>query len=323
MSCANAGAVTEAIIQAMGKDGRQYAGQTKRVDFSCGEIKHALGESVRGADCWVIQVFNRGDAGDIIKEFYEAKVLLRTLKDCHASSWNLVMPYLPNTRQEKQWGREGYLFKMIVDELLLLGATEIVTFDLHDSACASLFDGHCTHLYTSHVLIPAIREEHPHFDVVCSTDTGSTKMAEFYAKQFDCEAAMMYKGSSRSNEGRKIKVHKLAGEVSGKKVLVVDELNDTGGTLVSGCEFLIDQKGAAEVVVAIAHTQGAGNCQNQLHNLCARSQVKGYYTTDSILQMPGFYETIPKARVISLVPMIKDSILHIHHHESVEGNYLV
>ena len=317
--CPGAASISAAIIKNLGEP---TPCQAYFVNFSSGELKFTLSESVRGRHCWVVQVYNRGYGNDLIKQFYEAKALLRTLKDCHAASWNLVMPYLPNTRQERQWGREGYLFKMIVDELLLLGVKDIITFDLHDGATASLFDGHCTHLFTSHTLIPQLKQDY-NFDVVCAADTGAAKLAEFYARRFGCELAVLAKGCKRQAAGREVVDHKLAGNVSQKRVLIVDELCDTGGTLISGAEFLLEQGGAAEIFLVVVHTIGAKDCRERLVRFCQKPEVKGYYTTDSILQPAGFFDGIPKAKIISLAPMIAETIKNIHSGGSVAGAYLV
>ncbi len=318
--CHGAASVAQAIDDYFGNN---VGAEAELVRFSSGEIKFALKQSVRGADCWVIQVFNRGLGDDATRQFYEAKVLLRTLKDCHAASFNLAMPYFPNNRQEKQWGREGYLMKMLVDELLTLGVAEIIIFNLHQPATASLFDGRCTHLFASYVIIPRLKERFESFDVICSADIGSAAMAQFYAKRFGCRVAVLYKGSEHTATGREIEHFALAGDVRGRKVLVVDDIADTVGTLEKGINFLIDEEGASQIAISVVHTIGAGDGREKLIRLCQRPEVIGYTTTNTILQPAGFFEGIPNITIVDLNPTIAETIKNIHEHRSVGGVYLV
>jgi len=308
-----------------GQIGPNLFGNAEFTAFRTGQLKWHLPESVRGSECWVIQFFNRKHSDDIVKQFQEAKVLLRTLKDCHAASWNLVMPLLPETRQDQQWGREPYTFFQLAQELVQLGVTEVITYDLHNAATAAYFDGHCTHLYTSHIFLPLLKAEFETFDVVCSADTGSTKMAEWYSRRFGCDAAIIYKGSLHTSGTREIKREeiKLAGDVQGKKVLLVDELCDSGGTLANAINFLIDQKGASQVVVVITHTVGAENCKDYLKQICSRKEVLAYWTTNSVIQQPNFWPDIPKTKVLPLQKNIAESIGNIHGHKSVMGPYRI
>lgn len=311
--------IAQEIAHRIGDD---CLGEATFSEFRSGQFKWTLPKSVRGAQCWVIQLFNRARSDDLVRQFCEAKLLLRTLKDCHAQSWNLVMPLFPDTRQDQQWGREPYSLAQHAKELLGLGVSEVITYDLHNPATAALFDGRCTHLFTSFIFLPMLEANFESFDVVASTDTGSAKMAEWYGRRFpNCDVAVMYKGAKRGTATREIAEHKLAGEVRGKKVLVVDELCDSGGTLVTAVNFLIDEKGASQVTIVIPHTTGTADCQQKLAQLCERKEVLGYWTSDSVLQETGFYEGIPKAKVIALEPHIADAIRNIHHHESVAGSY--
>jgi ribose-phosphate pyrophosphokinase len=211
---------------------------------------------------------------------------------------------------------------MLVDELLTLGVKDVIIFDLHEPATASLFDGRCSHLYASHDFLPRLQDEFDSFDVVCSADTGAAKMAEWYASRFACDFAVMAKGSSRKATGRTVKEGKLAGDVAGKKVLVVDELNDSGGTLLTAADFLIRERGAAQLVMAIVHSIASGECQDRLAQLCQKPEVRAYWTTNSVLQADGFYGSIPKVRVIPLESTIAETIRNIHQRQSVGGVYL-
>jgi len=312
----------EIAAQIARRIGDDCLGEAIFSEFRSGQIKWTLPESVRGAECWVIQFFNRARSDDLVRQFYEAKMLLRTLKDCHAQSWNLAMPLLPDTRQDQQWGREPYSLAQHAKELKELGVSEVITYDLHNPATAALFDGSCTHLFTSFIFLPMLEAAFQSFDVVASTDTGSAKMAEWYSRRFPrCEVAMMYKGAKRGTMTREIAEHKLAGDVSGKKILVVDELCDSGGTLVSAVNFLIDEKGASQVIIVIPHTTGTGDCQQKLAQLCERPEILGYWTTDSVWQPAGFYESIPRATIVDLGPHLAEAIGNIHNHESVQGSY--
>lgn len=299
-------------------------GELKRINYSMGEFKFDLPRSVRGSHCVVVAALNRGISDNIIEQFFEALVLIRTLKDCHAGKVTLVMAYLPCTRQEKQWAREGLLFPFIVDMLLMAGVDNVITFDLHEGSTVGLFRGKCTHIFASYDLIPVLKNLHGGFDVICSADTGAAKMAEYYsgAKRFNCEVAVLFKNTTHTPEGREIEDHHLAGEVEGKKVLLVDELCDGGGTLSSGAEFLINKKGAREIVICIVHTVGSRDCKNKLVELCNRPEVKGYVTTDSIIQVDGFFQGIPNLEVISLQDTIGQTVANIHQGESVSKVYL-
>ncbi|GAA4371935.1 ribose-phosphate diphosphokinase [Agromyces bauzanensis] len=217
--------------------------------FANGELYARYDESVRGTDAFVIQ----SHATPINEWLMEQLIMVDALKRASAKRITVVSPFYPYARQDKKGrGREPISARLVADLYKAAGADRIMSIDLHAAQIQGFFDGPVDHLFAMPVLLEHFRQLlDPQTLTVVSPDMGRVRVADIWSDKLGAPLAIIHKRRDPlvPNE---VSVHEIVGTVEGRVCLIVDDLIDTGRTIVKAAEAL-KANGAIGVVVAATH----------------------------------------------------------------------
>jgi ribose-phosphate pyrophosphokinase len=217
--------------------------------FANGEIYARYGESVRGCDAFVIQSHT-----DPINEWLmEQLIMVDALKRASAKRITVVAPFYPYARQDKKGrGREPISARLIADLFKAAGADRIMSVDLHAAQIQGFFDGPVDHLFAMPVLLEHFRSKLDTSNLtVVSPDMGRVRVADIWSDKLGAPLAIIHKRRDPLVPN-KVSVHEIIGPVEGRVCLIVDDMIDTGRTIVAAAQAL-KEAGALSVVVAATH----------------------------------------------------------------------
>ncbi len=222
---------------------------TEARTFASSEIYARYGESVRGADAFVIQSHTR----PVNEWLMEQLIMIDALKRASAKRITVVAPYYPYARQDKKGrGREPISARLVADMFKVAGADRIMSVDLHAAQIQGFFDGPVDHLFAMPVLLEHFRALlDPAILTVVSPDMGRVKVADNWSDKLGAPLAIIHKRRDPLVPNQ-VSVHEIVGDVEGRMCLLVDDLIDTGRTIVKAAEAL-KASGALGVVVAATH----------------------------------------------------------------------
>ena len=278
--------------------------------FSDGEINLTIGESVRGADCFIIQP----TCTPVHNNLMELLIMTDALRRASAKRITAVLPYYGYARQDrKDKARDPITAKLVANLIVEAGADRVLTVDLHARQLQGFFDVPVDHLNAAHLLSEYIKNRMDIGDVaVVSPDIGGVTRARNLAELLEVPLAIIDKRRTQPNVAE---IMHLIGEVSGKKAILIDDIVDTGGSLSLGAEKLMAE-GAKEVYSCCTHAVLSGPSKKTL--------------TDSVLKEVVVTNTIPlpeekqidKIKVISIAPLIGEAIIRIHEDISVSKLFI-
>jgi ribose-phosphate pyrophosphokinase len=280
---------------------------SKEVWFSAGEVKTEVLENIRGDDVYVFQSLFEPHSERSVNDSLMA--LLTAVNAAHqsdAETVTAVVPLFPYARQERKRGREGVTAAQVAQFLEVSGARRVITMDVHAEAVVSAFrQARFENLHAARVIFEHIRRTHLQESlVVVSPDAGGAHRARFYAKLAATEFALIDKVRDYSKPGT-IAEMRLVGQVAGKNALVVDDMVDTGGSIVRAVQTLKD-KGAKDVFVACTHPLFSGEAVERLDRAVRDGLVRKVIGTDSViwsehLRERGWYEEVSVAHLFAAV----------------------
>jgi ribose-phosphate pyrophosphokinase len=217
--------------------------------FANGELYARFDESVRGTDAFVIQ----SHAAPINEWLMEQLIMVDALKRASAKRITAVSPFYPYARQDKKGrGREPISARLVADLYKAAGADRIMSIDLHAAQIQGFFDGPVDHLFAMPVLLEHFRSIlDPETLTVVSPDMGRVRVADIWSDKLDAPLAIIHKRRDPLVPNQ-VSVHEIVGDVDGRVCLLVDDLIDTGRTIVRAAEAL-KKNGAIGVVVAATH----------------------------------------------------------------------
>ena len=276
-------------------------GEANIAEFSNGEIHCRFAESIRGADVFIINTHSAWEDGTINDSIIEHMVMVDAAQRASAKRITVVAPFYGYGRQDrKSAGREPITAKLVANMFSAAGADRLVSVDLHSGQIQGFFDGPVDHLTAMPVLVDYLKSLDTEDLVVVSPDAGRVKVAERYANQLGASLAIVHK---RRVAGKKNTVEALdvVGEVDGKVCVLIDDMIDTGGTIVAAAEQLVD-KGAASVIAATTHPVLSGPAVDRLKN----SSIEKVIVTDSLPLGPE--KRFDKLVVLSVADIIARAI---------------
>ncbi len=266
------------------------------------EIYCKIMQSVRGAHAFVIQ----STCADTNHNLMELLILIDALKRSSPEEITVIIPYFGYARQDRKVNaREPITAKLVANLITVAGADRVVTFDLHVDQIQGFFDIPVDNLEALPLLADYILDKKLKDIVVVSPDTGGTSRARKIAQYLNASLALIDKRRPKHNESQ---VMHIIGDVSGKTALLVDDMIDTGGTMVSSAKALIDA-GALDVYACVTHPVFSGDAVKKLQD----SPIKEIIITNTIPLSPE--KRIAKLKVISIGPLLAESIKRIY-----EGN---
>jgi ribose-phosphate pyrophosphokinase len=279
--------------------------------FPDGEIRVQIGQTVRGKDVFVIQ----STCPPVNDHLMELLLMVDALRRASARTICAVIPYFGYARQDrKKTGRVPISARLVANLLEAAGVDRVVTLELHAGQIQGFFNVPLDHLRADALFYQYITKNHPEWMedlVVASPDLGGLWRARRLGKLLKCPLAVVvtYRGSKGEKE--RVSDVQVIGDVRGKKVLLVDDILATGGTLVEAAEAVV-QAGAVEVYAACAHGLFVGQALERL----AHSPLRKVLVTDSI----NFQDEVrrhPLVEVVSIVHFLADAIRRIYRNESI------
>ncbi|MDH3754416.1 MAG: ribose-phosphate diphosphokinase [Acidimicrobiia bacterium] len=275
-------------------------GDPNIAEFSNGELHCRYGESIRGSDVFIVQSHTAYGTSSINDSIVEHLIMVDAARRASAKRITAVCPFFGYARQDrKAEGREPITAKMMANMFRAAGASRMVAVDLHSGQIQGFFDGPWDHLTAMPVLIDHLRSLGDDL-VIVSPDAGRVKVAERYANQLGADLAIVHK---RRVKGLKngVEAKDVVGEVEGRLCVLIDDMIDTGGTIVAAAEQLIE-KGASSVVAATTHGVFSGPAVDRIKN----SMIEKVVLTDTLPLPPE--KQLPKFEVVSVAPIIAAAI---------------
>lgn len=293
-------ALAEAIARELGCDLTPTLAQP----FSDGEIRVEIGDNVRGSDVFVLQ----STCNPVNHNLIELCLMLDALKRASAKRITAVVPYYGYARQDRKVvPRVPISAKMVSDFLSVAGAHRLLTVDLHAGQIQGFFDLPVDNLYASKVLLDYL-QQFQNDQVIISPDAGGTERARAFAKRLGAGLAIVDKRRDQPNQAQAMNI---IGDVQDKCAIVVDDMIDTGGTLVAAGEALA-AKGARSVMACATHPVLSGPAVERLEN----SKFSEIVVTDTIPLGPEA-KKCSKIKVISVAGLLAQAIRNIHQESSV------
>ena len=279
--------------------------------FANGEIYARFDESVRGADAFVIQ----SHTNPINEWLMEQLIMVDALKRASAKRITVVAPFYPYARQDKKGrGREPISARLVADLFKVAGADRIMSVDLHAAQIQGFFDGPVDHLFAMPVLLEHFRAKlDPSTLTIVSPDMGRVRVADIWSDKLGAPLAIIHKRRDPLVPNQ-ITVHEIVGEVKGRVCLIVDDLIDTGRTIVQAAEAL-RAAGAIGVVVAATHAVFSPPALELLQNEAIQEVV----VTDT-LPIPAD-KRFPTLTVLPIAPLLARAIHEVFDEGSVTSMF--
>ena len=223
---------------------------TTAYDFANGEIYVRFGESVRGADAFVLQ----SHTSPINQWIMEQLIMVDALKRASAKTITVIVPFYGYSRQDKKHrGREPISARLMADLFKTAGADRLMSVDMHSAQTQGFFDGPVDHLWAMPLLVDYVRTRvDPTNVAVVSPDAGRIRVAEQWAAKFGgCPLAFIHKTRDITRPNRAV-ANRVVGDVEGRTAILTDDLIDTGGTIAEAVRVCL-AAGAKDVIVAATH----------------------------------------------------------------------
>ena len=276
--------------------------------FADMEIFVEIQENVRGSDVFIIQSTSF-PANDHLMELL---IITDALRRASARRITAVIPYFGYARQDRKAGpRTPISAKLVANIITHAGADRVMTLDLHAGQIQGFFDIPTDNLYASPVMVRDIRERFDLANVmVVSPDVGGVVRARGLAKRINAPLAIIDKRRERAGESE---VMNVIGDVAGYTCILVDDIVDSGGTLVNAADALL-ANGAKEVYAYITHGVLSGGAAARITS----SKLKELVITDSI-QPTEAVRNAPNIRTLPIASLIAEAIGRTASEESVSS----
>jgi ribose-phosphate pyrophosphokinase len=277
--------------------------------FSDGEIHVEIDESVRGMDVFVIQSI----CSPVNDNLMELLILIDALKRASTKRITAVLPYYGYARQDRKVSpRAPISAKLVADLITTAGASRLLTVDLHAGQIQGFFNIPVDHLYAAPVLLAYLKKLKDNI-VIVSPDAGGVERARAFAKRLNASLAIIDKRRESPNVSQ---VMNIIGDVSGLTTVLLDDIVDTGGTLVRAAYALVE-KGAKEIYACCTHPVLSGRSVKVI----TESPIEEMIVTDTI-PINEKVKTCPKIKVFSIANLLAEAIRRIHEDESVSSLFV-
>lgn len=285
-------------------------GRVTSYNFADGEIFCQIDENVRGSDVFVVQPICRPANDNLV----ELLIMLDAFKRSSAARITAVLPYYGYARQDKKdRPRVPITAKLVADLISRAGAQRVLAMDLHAPQIQGFFDVPVDHLFAAPVLLDAIRKMDIENLMIVSPDAGGVERARAIAKRLEVQIAIVDKRRTAPNVAE---VMNVIGDVDGKTTLIIDDIIDTGGTLIKTVEALV-AKGAKEVIALGVHGILSGPAIQRIEE-APLSRVLITNTTPIEEKLARS----KKLQSLSVAPLLGEAIRRIHDDSSVSSLFV-
>ena len=284
---------------------------TLAYDFANGEIFIRFRESVRGTDAFVLQ----SHTTPINTWIMEQLIMIDALKRASAKRITVIVPFYGYARQDKKHrGREPISARLMADLFKAAGADRLMTVDLHTSQIQGFFDGPVDHLFALPLLAEHVASRVATDQItVVSPDAGRVRVAERWTDVLGAPLAIIHKRRD-PDVPNQVRVFEVVGDVKDRVCVVVDDMIDTGGTIVKAAETLFEN-GAKDVIVAATH----GILSDPARDRLQQSQISEVVVTDTLPIPPE--RQFDKLTVLSIAPILATAINEVFTDGSVTSMF--
>ncbi|WP_375239605.1 ribose-phosphate pyrophosphokinase [Aurantibacter sp.] len=302
-TCTQSRALAEKIAKAFGSK----LGNVITSTYSDGEFQPSYEESIRGDRVFII-----GSTNPSSENLMEMLLMIDAAKRASARHITAVMPYFGWARQDrKDKPRVPIAAKLVAKMLETAGATRIITMDLHADQIQGFFEKPVDHLFASTIFLPYLRSLNLDNLTIASPDMGGSKRAYAYSKALESDVVICYKQRAKANV---ISHMELIGDVTGKNVVLVDDMVDTAGTLTKAADLMME-RGALSVRAICTHPILSGSAYERLEN----SKLEELIVTDSI----PLKQTSSKIKVLSCADLFGEVMQNVHFNKSISNKFLM
>jgi ribose-phosphate pyrophosphokinase len=275
--------------------------------YSDGEFQPSYEESIRGTRIFIIGSTHPGP-----ENLMEMLLMIDAAKRASARHITAVIPYFGWARQDrKDKPRVPIAAKLVAKMLEAAGATRIITMDLHADQIQGFFEKPVDHLFASTVFLPYLKSLNLDNLTIASPDMGGSKRAYAYSKALGSDVVICYKQRAKANV---ISHMELIGDVTGKNVVLVDDMVDTAGTLTKAADLMM-ARGALSVRAICTHPILSGNAYEKLEN----SKLEELIVTDTI----PLKQKCSKIRVLSCAELFADVMHNVHDNKSISSKFIM
>lgn len=287
-------------------------GNAKVGKFSDGEVFVTTSETVRGADVFVVQ----STCDPVNDNLMELLIMIDAFKRASAGRITAVIPYYGYARQDrKAKARDPISAKLVADLIATAGADRVLTMDLHAAQIQGFFNVPVDHLLGVPILSNYYSDKFSDEkdNVVCvSPDLGSVTRVRSFAERLDLSMAIIDKRRPKANV---CEVMNIIGDVEGKKVILVDDMIDTAGTICHAADAL-KERGATEVYACCTHAVLSGPAIDRIE----KSAIKELIMLDTV-PLPD-EKKLDKIHVLSVAQMFAEAISRIFDEKSISTLFI-
>ena len=302
-SCTNSRVLAKKITKSFGTK----LGNIIISKYSDGEFQPSYEESIRGTRIFII-----GSTNPSSENLMELLLMVDAAKRASARHIAAVIPYFGWARQDrKDKPRVPIAAKMIAGMIESAGATRVMTMDLHADQIQGFFQIPVDHLYASTIFLPYIQSLKLDDLCIASPDMGGSKRAYAYAKALNSDVVVCYKQRKKANV---ISHMELIGDVTGKNVVLVDDMVDTAGTLAKAGDLIIE-KGAKSVRAICTHGVLSGNAYEKIE----KSKLEELIVTDTVPKI----KSNSKIKVLSCADLFADVMQNVHNNKSISSKFIM
>jgi ribose-phosphate pyrophosphokinase len=283
-------------------------GEVEIRQFADGEIFVQFNENIRGVDVFIVQP-TVPPADNLL----ELLIMLDAAGRASASRTTAVIPYYGYARQDrKDQPRVAITARLVANLITVAGASRVLAVDLHAGQIQGFFDIPLDHLFASPVLIDYFKNLDIQDMVAVGPDIGSARMVRAFAKRLGVPFALIDKRRPSPNV---CEVLTVIGDIKGKNALIIDDLLDTGGTIVNAA-LALKERGAKDVYVGCTHGLFSGDAPAKIRD----SGIKEIVVTDTVRL--NDHKAMPNLTILSVADLLGEAIRRIHLGESVSSLFI-
>jgi len=278
--------------------------------FSDGETRVEIDENVRGMDVFIIQ----STCPPVNITLMELLIMIDAMKRASADRITAVVPYYGYARQDRKVApRAPISAKLVADLITTAGANRVLSMDLHAGQIQGFFNIPVDNLFAKPVLMEYMKKHFVDNTVIVSPDTGGVERARSFAKRLDASLAIIDKRREGPNEAE---VMNIIGDVKDKKVVILDDMIDTAGTVVQGASAM-KNAGALEISVCCTHPVLSGPALERI----SHSEIKEVLVTDTI-PLSDRAKQCKKIKVLSVSGILSEAVRRIYYNDSVSSLFI-
>lgn len=287
-------------------------GKLERSVFANGEIYVRPNQSVRGADCFILQ----SHCHPINDHIMEQLITIDALHRASARRITAVMPFYGYSRQDKKvLPREPITARLVGDLFMTAGADRLVSVDLHTGQLQGFITKPFDHLTALPIITDYLREQISGPTAIISPDAGGVKRAEKYARRLDASVAFVYKRRDAEQHNVSSALD-ISGEVDGRHAVIVDDMVDTAGTVCNAAE-MVRTLGATSVRIAATHGIFSGPALDRIKN----APIDEVIVTNT-LPVSEDVKALDNIQVLSIAPIVSEALQAIFMDSSVSEIFL-